>query len=144
MRALALVLLSLAFTACDPAYGVWRHAYVGTVPDPARVRAIVQNTPGVDSVAYRHHKGGFPTMEEFYFDYRGGSKVRGELMFMIDSRKRFRYSQSLISLLEPPPQAYVDATLPVMKRIELRLEREPGLSGLQSSVTQDCVRVVCP
>jgi hypothetical protein len=83
-------------------------------------------------------------MEEFYFDYRGGSKVRGELMFMIDSRKRFRYSQSLISLLEPPPQEYVDATLPVMKRIELRLEREPGLSGLQSSVTQDCVRVVCP
>jgi hypothetical protein len=144
MRSLALMLLSVAFTACDPAYGVWRHAYVGTVPDPARVRAIVQNTPGVDSVNYRHHKGGFPTMEEFYFDYSGGSKVHGELVFMIDSRKRFRYSQSLISLLEPPPQEYVDATLPVMKRIELRLEREPGLSDLQSLVTQDCVRVVCP
>src|SRR6266851_1937187 len=103
MRALAIVLLSLALTACDPAYGVWRHAYVGIVPDPAKVRTIIQKTPGVDSVSYRHHKGGFPTMEEFYFDYRGGSKVRGELTFMIDSRKRIHYSQSLFALLEPPP-----------------------------------------
>ena len=144
MRTLAIVLLSLALTACDPAYGVWRHAYVGIMPDPAKVRAIIQKTPGIDDVTYRHHKGGLPTMEEFYFDYRGGSKVRGELLLMIDSRKRVRYSQSLFALLEPPPQEYIDATLPVMKRIELRLERDAGLSGLQSSVTQDCIRVVCP
>jgi hypothetical protein len=144
MRTLAIVLLSLALTACDPAYGVWRHAYVGFMPDPAKVRAIVQKTPGVDSVTYRHHEGGFPTMKEYYFDYTGGSKVRGELRFMIDSRKRIQYSQSLFSLLEPPPQEYVDATLPVMKRIELRLEGEAGLPDLQNSVTQDCIRVVCP
>jgi len=81
-------------------------------------------------------------MKEYYFDYRGGSKVRGELRFMIDSRKRIEYSQSLISLLQPPRE-YIDATLPVM-RIEFRLEREAGLPGLQSAVAQDCIRVVCP
>jgi hypothetical protein len=144
MRALALLLLSLAVTACDPVYGLSRHAYVATMPDAAKIRGIVEHTPGVDSVMYRHHEGGFPTMKEYYFDYRGGSDVRGELRFLIDSRKRIHYSQTCLSLLEPPPQKYIDATLPVMKRIELGLEREAGLSGLQSSVTQDCSRVVCP
>src|SRR5439155_12931117 len=122
----------------------WRRAYVSTMPEPAKIRVIVQETPGVDSVTYRHHEGGFPTIKEYYFDYRGGSKVRGELRFMVDSRKRIQYSQTCMSLLEPPPQEYIDATLPVMKRIELRLERGAGLSGLRSSVTQDCIRVVCP
>ena len=144
MRAFILVGLSLAFAACDPVYGVWRRAYVGYMPDPSRIRAIVQNTSGIDAVTYRHYEGGFPSTKTYYFDYRGGSKVRGELRFMIDSRKRIEYKQSCMSLLEPPPQQYIDATLPVMKRIELRLEREAGLSGLQSSVTQDCIRVACP
>jgi hypothetical protein len=143
MRSLAIVLLSLTLMACDPAYGVWRHAYVGHMPDPARVRAIVQNTPGISKVTYRHYHGGFPPSTEDYFDYSGGSQVRGELLFRIDTRHRIQYSQSCMSLLEPPPQEYIDATLPVMKRIEFRLERDVGLSGLQSSATQDCVRVVC-
>jgi hypothetical protein len=144
MRALILVALSLALAGCDPAYGLWRHAYVGRLPDPAKVRAIVQNTPGIDKVTYRHYHGGFPPATEDYFDYGGGSQIHGELLFRIDSRKRIQYSQTCMSLLEPPPQAYIDATLPVMKRIELRLEREAGLPDLQSSVTQHCVRVVCP
>jgi hypothetical protein len=144
MRALILLVLSLASVGCDPAYGLRRHAYVGHLPDPARIRAIVQETLGIDSVTYRHYEGGFPTMKEYYFDYKGGADVRGELLFRIDSRKRIEYSQSLISLLEPPPQQYIDATLPVMKRIELRLERKAGLPGLQSSVKQDWIRIVCP
>jgi hypothetical protein len=144
MRAIVLVALSLALAGCDPAYGVWRQAYVGHMPDPSKVRAIVQHTPGIDKVTYRHYQGGFPSSTEDYFDYSGGSHVRGELRFRLDTRKRIQYSQTCMSLLEPPPQEYIDATLPGMKRIELRLEREAGLSGLQSSVTQDCRRVVCP
>ncbi|HEY2711216.1 MAG TPA: hypothetical protein VGI60_01780 [Chthoniobacterales bacterium] len=114
------------------------------MPDPETVRAIVRDTPGIDTVTYRHYEGGFPTSKEYYFDYRGGSEVRGSLRFEIDSRKRIQYSQFLFDLLEPPPQHYIDATLPVMKRIELRLERKAGLPGLQSSVKQDCIRVACP
>jgi hypothetical protein len=144
MRALVLVAFSLGLVGCDPAYGVWRHASVEHMPDPSKVRAIVQNTPGIDKVTYRHYHGGFPPTTEDYFDYRGGSEVGGELLFRIDSRKRIEYSQSCMSLLEPPRQQYIDATLPVMKRIELRLEREAGFPGLQSSVKQDCIRVVCP
>jgi hypothetical protein len=102
MRVLAILLLSLAFTACDPSYGVWRHAYVGTMPNPSKVRAIVQNTPGVDKVTYRHYHGGFPPTTEDYFDYSGGSDVRGELRLAIDSRRRIQYSQTCMSLLEPP------------------------------------------
>ena len=128
MRALVLLALSLALVACDPAYGVRRHAYVGHMPDPSKIRNIVQNTPGVDKVTYRHHHGGFPPTTEDYFDYRGGSEVGGSLLFSIDSRKRIEYSQSCMSLLEPPPQQYIAAALPVMKRIELRLEREAGVS----------------
>jgi hypothetical protein len=146
MRALVLLALSVAFVGCDPAYGVWRHAYVGHshMPDPSKIRAIVQNTPGVDKVGYRHYHGGLPPTTEDYFDYSGDSQARGELLFRIDSRKRIEYSQFLMSLLEPPPQQYIDAMLPVMKRIELGLEREAGFPGLQSSVKQDCIRVVCP
>jgi len=36
----------------------------------------------------------------------------------------------------------VDATLPVMKHIELRLDTQVGLSGLENSVVQYCVGVV--
>ena len=85
MRALVLLALSLALVACDPAYGVRRHAYVGHMPDPSKIRNIVQNTPGVDKVTYRHHHGGFPPTTEDYFDYRGGSEVGGSLLFSIDS-----------------------------------------------------------
>src|ERR1700736_5780365 len=61
MRAIVLVALSLALAGCDPAYGVWRQAYVGHIPDSSKVRAIVQHTPGIDKVTYRHYQGGFPS-----------------------------------------------------------------------------------
>jgi len=152
MRMLLLSAMSMSVAACDPIYGVSRQATVGHMPDPVRVRSIVQHTPGVKSVRYQQIEGSKPlTLSGIQpatavhtFIYTGGPDVHGVLQFTVDYRKRVDYSQTLIEMFKPPPQQWVDATLPVMKRIELRLEAEAGLPGLQGSVVQRCTGVVCP
>ena len=151
MRALLAILLLPVLSACDPIYGVTRRATVGFMPDPAKVRSIVQQVPGVQEVRYQQTEGGKPitlggiqpaTAVHTFF-YSGGSNVRGVLQFQVDYRNRVQYSQTLIRMFEPPPQQLVDATLPVMKQIELRLETRAGLSGLDGAVIQSCYGVTC-
>jgi hypothetical protein len=151
MRTLLVLPLFVTLAACDPIYGVSRRATVGHMPNPAKVRSIVQHTPGVESVGYQQIAGSKPITlggiqrptAVHTFVYSGGSNVRGVLQFQVDYRNQVQYSQTLIRMFEPPPQQDVDATLPVMKRIELRLETQAGLSGLQSSVVQRCDGVIC-
>jgi hypothetical protein len=151
MRSVFAILLLPILTACDPIYGVTRRAKVGFMPDPLKVRSIVQQVPGVQEVRYEATAGGKPitlggvqpaTAVHTFF-YSGGSNVRGVLQFQVDYHNRVEYSQTLIRMFEPPPQQLVDATLPVMKQIELRLEARAGLSGLHNSAVQWCDRVIC-
>jgi hypothetical protein len=152
MRTLLLLAVFVSLAACDPIYGVSRRATVGHMPDPVKVRSIVQHTPGVKSVRYQQIEGSKPltlggiqpATAVHTFIYTGGSDVHGVLQFTVDYRKRIAYSQTLLQMFQPPPQQWIDATLPVMKRIELRLQAEAGLPGLQSAVVQRCDGVVCP
>jgi hypothetical protein len=151
MRTLSLLALLIGFAGCDPIYGVSRRATVGRMPDSAKVRSIVQHTPGVGSVRYQQTEGSKPVTlggiqpptAVHTFMYTGGSDVHGVLQFTVDYRNRVQYSQTCLQMFQPPPQQWIDATLPVMKHIELRLQSVPGLSGLESSVVQRCDGVVC-
>ena len=134
MRALALFLPCLLLAACDPGYGLTRQAYVAAMPNPEKVCAVIQRTPGVDTVGYNHHEGGLPNVKTDSFPYRGGSGVDGTLRFSFSPLTgRTKFTQSVIAIGLPPPPATVAATLAVMKRIEERLEREAGLTGLTRS-----------
>ena len=147
---LAIVLLTF-LAACDAIYGVSRRAKVGFMPDPAKVRSIMHRVARVHEVRYQQTEGGkpitlggvqSPTVVHTFF-YSGDPDVDGVLQFQVDYRNRVEYSQTLIRMFEPPPQQWVDATLPVMKRIELRLDTQAGLSGLENSscsiVLESCV-----
>src|SRR5437879_863274 len=130
MRTLLLLALLIGLAGCDPIYGVSRQAIVGRMPDPAKVRSILQHTTGVESVRYQQTEGSKPltlggiqpATAVHTFMYTGGSAVHGVLQFTVDYRDRVEYSQTLLQMFKPPPQQWVDATLPVMKRIELRLQ----------------------
>jgi len=60
MRALFVVLSAMVLAACDPIYGVTRHAKVGFMPDPAKVRAIIEHVRRVDEVRYQQIEGSKP------------------------------------------------------------------------------------
>jgi uncharacterized lipoprotein len=53
-----LVFLIALLAGCDIWHGVNRRANVAFMPEPARVGAVIRNTPGVDEVRYRKQKGG--------------------------------------------------------------------------------------
>jgi hypothetical protein len=121
------------------------------MPEPAKVGAIIKSTPGVDSVDYRFEKGGRPLTltgikppdQVYTFSYRGGTNVHGALQFVVDYKQAVEYSQTLMRLGSPPPQEWIDATRPVMKQIEVELEKNCGLTNLQTTVVEKCIRVKC-
>ncbi len=150
-RALPILLLGLLLTGCDPIYGVRRRASVPFVPEPAKVGAIIHATPGVDKVDYHYCEGSRPLTitgvkppDRIYtFWYEGGPNVTGAPQFIEDYKGRIEYSQSLMCMGYRPTQASLNATLPVMKQIEAELEKECGLTNLQATVVQHCIRVKC-
>lgn len=151
MRRLLPLLLLVLLVGCDPGYGIYRHARVSFMPAPARVGAVVRETPGVDNVQYRYSEGGRPLTltgikssdQVHTFSYRGGSNVHGSLQFVVDYKGTVEYSQSLMSLGRRPPQEWIDATRPVMLQIEARLEQNCGLTNLPASVEETCHGVKC-
>ena len=134
--------LLVLLTGCDPGYGIYRHARVGFMPEPARVGAVVRETPGVDQAEYRLSEGGRPLTltgskspdQVHTFSYRGGSNVHGSLQFVVDYKGSVEYSQSLMMLGRRPPEEWISATRRVMLQIETRLEQGCGLTNLEASV----------
>ena len=140
-----LVILSVGLlTSCDPLFGVTRRAHVALMPEPARVAALIQATPGVDDVQYHYSEGGRPLTltgakpanQIHTFFYRGGSNVRGELQFVVNYKQDVEFSQTLLSIGSRPPQARIDATHPIMLKLEQELEKACLLKNLQSSVVE--------
>jgi hypothetical protein len=146
-----MLLTLVLFTGCDPVFGVSRRARVALMPEPARVSAVVRETPGVDYVQYSCSEGGRPltftgvkTADQVHtFSYSGGSNVHGTLQFVVDYRQRVEYSQTLMQLGSRPPQAWIDSTRPVMIQIEKRLEEECGLLNLHAVTAERCIGVRC-
>jgi hypothetical protein len=131
---------------CDMVYGVTRSAQVSHVPHPNQVKKTIASVPGVEKVTHAFYEGERPITSHgiqvpnkvYEFTYSGGTNVHGELEFVMDYSGKVYFSQSLLMMNQIPPQAWVDATRPVMKQIEIRLEQECGLTGLSTSVVERC------
>lgn len=139
-----ILLLAASLAGCDTLYGLRRYATVSELPPPSALRGKIEQLPEVQRVEYRHTQGGRPVTlrcavapEDIHsFSYAGTSNVRGTLQFIVDNTGKVRYQQTLLGMGRPPPQAWVDATQPVMLKIEAILERDYGLH-LRDSVQEN-------
>jgi hypothetical protein len=146
---LGLFLLLVMGTGCDPVFGVYRHARVPFMPEPARVNAAIRATPGIDTVEYRQSVGSRPLTltgikppdHVYYFIYQGDTNVHGVVQFVVDYKQGVEYSQYLSRMGIPPPQPWLDATHPVMIEIEKQLVDKCDLTNLQSTVVEDRIKV---
>ena len=137
-------------TSCDRLFGIVRDAPVAFMPDPARVGAVIRAAPGVDNVQYLSFQEGRsfglngiePGAHGYEFLYHGDTYVGGSLEFVEDYKHRVEYSQEHLGF-RPPSQECIDATRPVMIRIEEELEESCGLTNLQASVIEHCIRMKC-
>ncbi len=140
---------ALAFAwivGCEREYGIYRTAVVAKVPDLECTRRVLQATPGVTSV--KEFRGSEESRSDaqaegdhlFFYE---GSRVQGDLVFIVEETGAIRFVQSLVKVNEKPPQDMIDATRAVMRMVEQRLEVECEMGGLSSAVQETCLRVKC-
>jgi hypothetical protein len=137
-----LIVTLLLSVGCDTTYGVSRRARVSALPNLSQVKARIETYPEIDEVKFEKRVGSRPLTlsgiksadEVFSLSYSGNPAVRGTLMFERNYKGEVRYHQSFLSLNRKPSQEFIDATWPVMKKIEADLERVFGLRDLRASL----------
>lgn len=144
-RTIKLVFSAIAlflFTGCDTFYGITRRASIDKCPAREQVESVLYSIPEISTVEYIADKGGYPltlkgiqrpSVIHNYF-YSDGKNVHAHLQFLVDYNGKVFYSQTLLCMHSPPPQEWIDATLPVMQKVEKRLEVDLGITNLTSSV----------
>jgi hypothetical protein len=136
------VLAALLISGCDTIYGVRRAAKIQTLPDLQQVKAKIESYPEINEVKFRQTAGSQPITltglkkaeEVFYLYYAGGENIRGTLMFIRNYKGEVSYDQSLYMMHRHPPQPWIDATWPVMKRIERDLEESFGCPEIKNTL----------
>lgn len=129
--------------SCEASFGVLRTVELSIAPSLACVRDVIATVPEIETVEVRtaDESYGRPTTR---FSYRGvapGALVSAEITLQtIDGRVRF--SNSAVRGV-PPPQSYIDATRPIMVRIERKLIESCNMEELRQ-VEEVCSRTNCP
>ncbi len=153
MKMLIILPLMLLVTSCEIGYGIFRAGPVTAVPNMNLVAKRIKTYPEVDDVNYTHSISssrpitlhGLEKGDEIYcIRYAGGENVRGTLSFSKDYQGRITYSQYLLSLNRPLPQDWVDATWPVMMKIEYDLVHKFCLKDLSTNSKTSRDRVEDP
>lgn len=152
IRVLIVLLASVMLAGCDTISGVSRGSKVHMLPDIAAVKARIESYPEVKEVKFWQAAGGRPITltglhkaeEVFYLSYTDRASVRGILMFTRDYKGVVSYSQYLIDINRRPPQPWIDATWPVMKKIERDLIEDFGLREIRDTVKIGITRVEDP
>jgi len=147
-----LLAISLAICGCDTISGVSRSATVHRLPDLQAVKAHIEGYPEVSEVKLWEREGSRPLTlsgihkadEVYYLSYSGGENIRGTLMFEKDYNDKVAYSQTLMMMNHRPPQAWIDASWPVMKKLEKDLEEHFGLSEIPETLKVLIIRVEDP
>lgn len=137
-----LVALAMVATGCDTISGVTRSASIRSLPDLQKVQSHIEMYPEIKEVKMEQRVGSRPLTlngikpadEVFYLSYFGGESVRGTLWFERNFRGEVMYHQSLIGINRPPPQALIDATWRVMKKIEADLEGTFGFREISDTL----------
>jgi hypothetical protein len=139
----AAALAATLLASCETSFGVVRTAELSIAPSLTCVRDVIARIPQIETVdmTTANEAYGHPTTR---FSYRGvapGSKVSGEIVLQtVDDRVRF--SNSAITGV-PPSQSYIDATRPIMVRIERDLIQTCNMEELRQ-VEEVCSRTNCP
>jgi hypothetical protein len=132
--------LALTVAGCDSSYGVNRTARLDSLPSLTCVHRAIETSPGVAFVQQN-------SSEDVYtFTYGGteGSHIRGALQLIMRNSRDVSFSQSLMMLGIYPPQQDIDATRPVMQRIEEALASKCGIAQLPAQIKEQCSGVTCP
>lgn len=139
-------------SGCDTVSGVTRDSEVHVMPNLMAVKERIESYPEVKEVKFWQRKGGRPITltglreadESFFLSYTDRLNVHGTLCFNQDHQGEVTYSQSLIDINRSPPQSWIDATWPVMKKIELDLIEEFGLREICDTLRVRIIRVDDP
>jgi hypothetical protein len=143
----------LALPACDTVTAVNRSARLDAIPALDCVQAAIAATPGVAEV----RRGKSRTGRELtttglhsqgtvdYFIYRGaeGSNIRGVVQIEPEGRRSVHFSQHLVRVNAEIPPAEIEASRPVMRRIEQELAQRCGLAQV-AAVREQCLGADCP
>lgn len=153
MRRFIFLGLVVFLLGCDTVYGVRRYATLDTFPPLDCVRTVLNSTPEIRKVEYREDEGGTaltlsgpkPEGPTFSFLYTGseGSHIHGALQVHQDHRRIVSFRQTLLYINGTPPQEDVDATRPVMHRLEIVLAEKCGIPELPTRVAESCSDVQC-
>jgi hypothetical protein len=155
-RWLAALAVSVGVSGCDVLSGVDREAVLDSPPPQDCIRQVIQSTPGVDAVRFidgpsdRNElsiDGIHPVPTTWTFAFNGNSRgpVLGIVQFVLQYDGPVRFANTDWRINSTPPQAEIDATRPVMRGIELKLEADCGVTGLESRVKESCTGgVLCP
>jgi hypothetical protein len=129
--------------SCEASFGVFRTAELSIAPSLACVRDVIASIPEIETVDVRTAKEAYgrPTTRFGYHGVASGAKVSGEIILQtIDDRVMF--SNNAITGV-PPPQSTIDATRPIMVRIERDLIETCNMEELRQ-VEEVCSRTNCP
>ena len=141
---LIVVLIGLiALSGCDKAYGVRRQAKVSKMPNVGIIENIIKSTKGVYNVKYEYFEGGKtlsikglqPGEKIHSFNYSGKQGVWGSVQFIIDPKNNIYFTQTLLDV-KKVPENIIKESRPVMLEIESKLEKEGGIEGLTSNITE--------
>ena len=134
-RLVALLLTVPMLVSCD-IYGILIQGDAVAIPDTTKLKKHLESYPEIREVDQFQLEGGRPVSltgikaadQTQYFNY-SGQDVYGSIYFTKDYTGSIRYSHSLIERHSPPPQSTIDASWPVMQRIERDMEDIFGLTG---------------
>jgi len=142
-------LLALIFTflvllnGCDTGYGISRIAKVDSLPDFNAVVSHIKKYPEIEEVKYWQNEGGRPltfsgiqqATQVYYISYKGSKNIAGTIHFTKDYEGNIAFQQYLIFLNRPVPKEMIEATVPIMQRIEKDLEEKFGFTNLQKNIS---------
>jgi hypothetical protein len=129
--------------SCEASFGVFRTAELSVAPSASCVRDVIAAIPEIETVDVRTAKEAYgrPTTRFGYHGVAPGAQVHGEIVLQtVDDRVMFS-SYAITGV--PPPQSYIDATRPIMVRIERNLIETCNMEELRH-VEEVCSRANCP
>jgi len=152
-RVVAALAATVLLGGCDFIYGVTRDARLESQPALDCVGKVIRATPGIARVEEENRSGGRvltwsglqPPNQVYYFRYFGepGSHVFGFVHLDVYPNGEVEFSNYRIGINRKPPQEDIDATRPVMQKIEAGLAKQCGLTQLPARIKELCTGVDC-
>ena len=153
LKAASILLPAMVLAACDTINGVERTASLSEMPSLQCVAKVVREMPKIANVDMRNAEGSRPLTltgikapdQVYYFIYRGaeGSHIWADTHVTKRYDGSATFTQDNVRINATPPQEEIDASRPVMRDVEVALERQCVVSPLPLVIHERCVGVRC-